>query len=177
LADGQSVAQAKQAITGRLQALARAHAILAGAAWEGASLREILKREFGEDFSDSVDVTGCDIVVNEGAAHQFALIIHELTTNALKYGSLSVPGGRISVAGKVDEANGASQFFLIWRESGGPPVTKPTKKGFGNVILFDAAKQFGMDISVDYDPMGLKYELRVPMHVIAPSKPDNVVPM
>jgi two-component sensor histidine kinase len=178
LADGQSVAQAKQVITGRLQALARAHAILAGAAWEGASLREILKREFGKDFSDSVDVTGCDIVVNAGAAHQFALIIHELTTNALKYGALSVPGGRISVAGKVDEANGASQFFLMWSESGGPPVMKPTRKGFGSVILFDTAKQFGMDIGVDYDPKGLKFELRVPMHVIAPSKPsDSVVSM
>src|SRR5205823_14534848 len=75
LADGQTAAQTKQVITGRLQALARAHAILAGAAWEGAPLQEILKREFGEDFSDSVDVTGCDIVVSADAAHQFALII------------------------------------------------------------------------------------------------------
>ncbi len=178
LTDGRTIAQAKQVIAGRLQALARAHAILAGAAWEGAPLWEILKREFGEDFSHSVEVTGCDIVVNAGAAHQFALIIHELATNALKYGALSAPAGRISVAGSVEEANGASQFSLMWSESGGPPVAEPARKGFGSVILFDAAKQFGMDISVKYDPKGLSYKLRVPMRDIAPSNPsDGVVPM
>ncbi len=129
LIEGQTVAQAKQVISGRLQALARAHAILAGAAWEGAPLQEILKREFGEDFSKCVNVTGCDIVVNAGAAHQFALIIHELATNALKYGAQSVQSGRISIVGNVKRANGAQQFSLVWSESGGPPVIKPTRKG------------------------------------------------
>jgi two-component sensor histidine kinase len=177
LSDGQTIAQARQVITGRLQALARAHAILAGAAWEGAPLREILKREFGEEFTDSVNVSGCDIVVNAGAAHQFALIIHELATNAFKYGALSVPGGRILVAGNVAQANDASEFSLMWRESGGPPVTPPSRTGFGSVILFNAAKQFGMDIDVNYDPLGLRYELRVPMQHIAPSMPsDSAVP-
>jgi two-component sensor histidine kinase len=54
------------------------------------------------------------------------------------------------VAGNVYKGNGAAQFFLIWTESGGAPVAKPTRKGFGSVILFDAAKLFGMDISVAY---------------------------
>jgi two-component sensor histidine kinase len=172
LSGGQSVSQAKQVITGRLLALARAHAILAGAAWEGAPLREILKREFGEDSSDAVDVTGCDVVVNAGAAHQFALIIHELATNALKYGALSVPGGRVSVAGTVEQANGTPHFSLMWSESGGPPVMQPTRKGFGSVILFDTARQFGMDISVDYHPKGFRYALRVPLQEIAPRPAD-----
>jgi two-component sensor histidine kinase len=175
LADGQTIAQAKQVISGRLQALARAHAILAGTAWEGAPLREILKRELGEDFSSSVDVTGCDIFVSAGAAHQFALIIHELTTNALKYGALSVPGGRVSVAGRVENVNGASQFSFVWSESGGPPVAEPTRKGFGSVILFDTAKQFGMDTKVEYHAKGLGYELHVAMQEIAPSKPSDSV--
>lgn len=169
LIEGPTVAQAKQVITGRLQALARTHAILAGAAWEGAPLPEILKREFGEEFYKYVKIRGCDIVVNADAAHQFALIIHELATNALKYGALSVPRGRISILGKVKQANGASQFSLTWSEKGGPPVAKPTRKGFGSVILFDAAKQFGMDINVQYDTTGLRYELRVPTHQISPS--------
>ena len=139
LIEGPTVAQAKQVITGRLQALARTHAILAGAAWEGAPLPEILKREFGEEFYKYVKIRGCDIVVNADAAHQFALIIHELATNALKYGALSVPSGRISILGKVKQASGVSQFSLTWSEKGGPPVAKPTRKGFGSVILFDAA--------------------------------------
>ena len=80
-----------------------------------------------------------------------------------------MPRGRISILGKVKQANGASQFSLTWSEKGGPPVAKPTRKGFGSVILFDAAKQFGMDINVQYDTTGLRYELRVPTHQISPS--------
>jgi two-component sensor histidine kinase len=169
LGEAQTVAQAKDVILGRLAALSGTHAILAGAAWEGAPLGEIVKREFGVDSSSAVDVSGCDIVVNAGAAHHFALIIHELATNALKYGALSVPGGRISVAGSVEQANGVPQFCLRWSESGGPPVAKPTRKGFGSVILFEVAKQFGMDVSVDFDPKGLRYELRVPVKAVAAS--------
>jgi len=176
LIEGQTAAQAKQVITGRLQALARTHAILGGAAWEGASLDEIIRREFGEDLAGYVDVSGCGIVINASAAHQFALIIHELTTNAIKYGALSVPGGRVSVAGHAEQASGDSRFSLVWRETGGPAVAQPTRKGFGSVILSDAAKQFGMDIDVRYEPTGLCYELHVSMRDIAPSKPSDEGP-
>jgi len=172
LVEGQTLAQAKRVITERLLALARAHAILAGAAWESAPLQEILKRELIED-AESVDVKGCDILVNASAAQQFALIVHELTTNAMKYGALSVPGGRVSIGGDVQQANGAPVFSLLWKESGGPPVANPTRKGFGSVILIDTAKQFGMDVRVDYDANGLSYKLHVPLSRIAPSAPPE----
>jgi PAS domain S-box-containing protein len=175
LIEGQTVAQAKQVIAGRLQALARTHAILDGTAWEGAPLREILKREFDTDFSNHVDINGCDIVVNASAAHQFALIVHELGTNAIKYGALSAPGGHISIVGSIKQTHGASQFSMLWSESGGPLVAMPTRKGFGSIVLFDAAKQFGMDINVNYDPTGLIYQLRVPVHEIQPSKVSEIV--
>ena len=169
LSEYRTAAEAKQVITGRLTALARTHAILAETAWEGAPLDEILKRELS-GFANSVHVTGCDIVANAAAAHQFALIFHELATNALKYGALSVPGGRISVTAEVTQAKGAPQFSLLWNESGGPPITEPARKGFGSVILFETAKQFGMEVTVTYDPGGLKYALRVPLQDIVPSK-------
>lgn len=169
LVEGQTVAQAKEAITGRLLALARTQAVLAGKAWEGAPLQEILKRELSDDMK-SVDVTGCDMLVNASAARQFGLIIHELTTNAIKYGALSVPSGRISIAGDVRQANGAPEFAFLWRESGGPPAAAPARKGFGSVILFDAAKEFGMDVHAEYDPKGLSYEVRVPLGRIIPSE-------
>ena len=178
LSNGQSAADAKEVITGRLQALGRAHAILAGSAWEGASLHEILKREFGDAFADAVTVTGCDIVVNAGAAHQFALIVHELTTNAVKYGALSAPGGRISVAGAIEQADTAPRFSLTWTETGGPPVAEPTRKGFGSRLLIDAARQFGMDVTVSYDPQGLRYVLRAPLGTIASSiGSDSMAPV
>jgi two-component sensor histidine kinase len=168
LVEGQTLDQTKAVIAGRLRALARTHAILAGAAWEGAPLAEILRREFEDGFADCVDIGGCDVVVNEKAAHQFALIFHELATNAIKYGALSAPQGRISIVGGVEQASGAPRFALLWSERGGPPAAQPARKGFGSVVLLDAAKQFGMQVGITYDPQGLIYRLDVPLQDIVP---------
>jgi two-component sensor histidine kinase len=150
-----------------VQALARASSILSSTDWKGAPLGEIFNREFGNQMLGSVVVTGCDIVINAEAALQFALIVHELATNALKYGALSVPEGSISVSGSVTQDNGISQFSLKWTERGGPRVAVPVRKGFGNVILFDLPRAFGMQIDIQYDPAGLIYTLSVPIGIIA----------
>src|SRR5947207_7301149 len=142
LDEGKTISEAKYVLNGRLQALARAYAALADAAWEGASLAEILGRQFA-GFSQRISVSGCDIVVTPSAAQQFALIIHELSTNALKYGALSARAGRVSIKGKIDRLNGGGTFTFVWRETGGPAVTKSTRRGFGSVILLDSAKHFG----------------------------------
>ena len=169
LVEGQTVAETKEILIGRLQALARAHTMLANAAWEGAPLIEIIKREFA-GFSQQLGVNGCDIIVDPRAAHQFALIVHELATNALKHGALSAPDGRISIEGKIEQLNGQSLFSFLWKESGGPLVSAPTRKGFGSVVLLDAAKQFGQRVAVDYAPQGLSYELELLLSTIIASK-------
>jgi two-component sensor histidine kinase len=174
LRDGQTAAQARQIIAGRLNALARTHAIVEGTEWKGAHLEGILRKELGETFAESVDIAGCDMAVNATAGQIFALIFHELTTNAVKYGALSVPGGRISIAGSVTQDGGEPQFCFSWSESGGPKVSQPTRKGFGSVILVEAAKQFGMKVCATYDPAGLQYTLRLAVHAIAiPGTPDE----
>jgi two-component sensor histidine kinase len=174
-AEGKTMAEVERVISGRVQALARTHAILAGADWEGALLSEILSREVGDEFSTSVAVTGCNILLSADAAQQFALIIHELATNALKYGALSVAGGTVTAVGNVVHAAGAAEFSLLWTEHGGPLVAQPTRKGFGSVILFDTPKTFGMQVSASYDPDGLSYALSVPMHIVAPSNCADIV--
>jgi PAS domain S-box-containing protein len=174
LVEGQTITQARKVLAGRVEALALAHTILAGASWEGAPLVEILKRELGE-FAKDVNASGCDIVINARAAHQFALITHELATNALKYGALSASGGRIAITGNVEQLNGASLFSFLWKESGGPLVLQPTRKGFGSVILVDAAKQFGQRIALNYEPDGLSYELIVPLSQIEASTSAIIV--
>jgi two-component sensor histidine kinase len=167
--ESKSAAEIRHDLTGRVQALARAYAIVADATWEGVSLAALLDREFAA-FSRHVDVDGCDIIVSASAAQQFSLIIHELATNALKYGALSVPGGLVSVEGKTDRLNGGT-FSFAWRETGGPPVTAPTRKGFGSVILLDSAKQFSRNVALDYTRQGLRYELQLQLSAIEPSKP------
>lgn len=167
-AESHSIAEGMEVFNGRLGALARAHAMLAKAAWTGAPLVEILKREF-TPFARHLIVHGCDIVVSTQAAQQFALIVHELATNAAKYGALSTPGGRVAVEGRIEQLNGEPLFSFRWRESGGPPVSAPTRRGFGSVILLDAARQFGQHAALNFEPEGLTYELQLPLRVIEAS--------
>jgi PAS domain S-box-containing protein len=164
--ESKSAAEIKYVLNDRLRALARAYQVMA----EGgsASLAAILEREFS-GFSRQVKFGGCDIVVNPSAAQQFALIIHELATNALKYGALSAPSGCVSIQGKIDRLNGGGTFRFVWRETGGPAVTKPTRRGFGSVILLDSAKHFGQSVELDYAPRGLSYELQVQLNTIEAS--------
>ncbi len=169
LDEAKTPAEAKFVLNGRVQALAQAYSVLAKTAWDGASLAAILDRQVA-GFSSRLDVSGCDIIISPSAAHQFALIVHELATNALKYGALSAPDGRVSIEGKIDRLNGGGTFSFAWTETGGPPVTGPTRKGFGSVILLDSAKQFGHSVVLDYAPRGLRYELQLQLSAIEASK-------
>ena len=169
LDEGKTLAEAKEVLNGRVQALAQAYATLADAAWEGAPLAEILGRQFA-GFSQRIAMSGCDIVVAPSAAQQFALITHELATNALKYGALSTPDGRVSIEGKTERLDGRQVFSLQWRESGGPPVSLPTRKGFGSVILLDSAQHFAQTVAMNFEPQGLHYELQLNLSEIEASK-------
>ena len=160
-----SLDTAKEVFGGRLNALAQAHSLLADAAWKGVPLDEIIRREFA-GFSDHLSVGGCAIDLNTPAAQQFALMIHELATNAVKYGALSVPEGRISIECDIERANGSGTFRFQWNETGGPKVSVPKRRGFGSVILLDAAKQFSQHVTLNYDEQGLRYEARFPLSAI-----------
>jgi two-component sensor histidine kinase len=165
LVEGQTIGGAKEVLTGRLNALAQAHSLLADAGWQGASLTDIIQRQFA-GFSRRVNISGCDIVLNTPAAQQFALAVHELATNAVKYGALSVAEGNVSIECEVKRASENGTFSFLWKESGGPTVSAPRRKGFGSAILLDAAKQFGQHVALNYDPDGLRYELRLSLGAI-----------
>lgn len=153
----------------RLMALGRAHRMLAEAAWRGASLSEILDRELAA-FSNNLAATGCDVVLNPAAAQQFALIIHELATNAIKHGSLSVHSGRVAVEGRIEYGEGKKAFRFTWQEIGGPTVIPPERRGFGSSVLVQGARSFSRDVAMDFFPSGLRYELQVPMSAFVTAK-------
>ncbi len=166
LIDGRTVGEAKQILIGRVHALAEANAMLAEAVWSGVSLREILAREF-EGFPEQPDIKGCDINVNARAAQEFALLVHELGTNSVKFGAWSVENGHVLVEGKTDQSDGEQIFYFIWREVGGPPIhPRPTAKGLGNTILLESGKPFGGQATIDFNPNGLIFELRLPFKAI-----------
>jgi two-component sensor histidine kinase len=162
---GKTLREAKEILDGRLAALGRAHRMLAEAAWTGAPLDEIIKDEL-KAFADHVSVSGCELLVNTPAAQQFALIVHELATNAAKYGALSAPTGKVVILGKIERVNGEHIFAMAWNESGGPSVRKPRRKGFGSTILLEGARQFGRHADLRFELEGLRYELWLPLSTI-----------
>lgn len=168
LKDAKTVAEASYVLNGRVKAMSQAYSLLADAAWEGTSLAKILSAQSILD-SKRVTVDGCEVNVTARAAQQFAMIVHELSTNALKYGALSIPNGRISISGKLDRHDGSGSFVFSWKESGGPRVVPPTRKGFGSAILLEAAQQFG-EVNVEYLPEGLSYQLRLDLKEVESAK-------
>jgi two-component sensor histidine kinase len=173
LTQEQSISEAKNVLNGRLAALAHAHGLLANAAWTGAPLKEIVAQELSH-FSNQVSITACDILIDTPAAQNFALIVHELTTNAVKYGALSNSEGRVEVDCGTEGVNGEGRFRFTWREFGGPPVSEPTRTGFGSSILLNVAKQFAPKVQVKYAPEGLVYEIHAPLSLIKASQAPTV---
>jgi two-component sensor histidine kinase len=99
------------------------------------------------------------------AAQELGLALHELATNASKYGALSVPTGRIEIGWTIsDWAASTKRFHMTWRESGGPAVQRPIRKGFGStVIVATLSRTFTGEAELDYRPEGVRWEFTAPM--------------
>lgn len=149
------------AFLGMLDTIARTQEVLD--AETTAPLRTILEDEL-RGFSYRIVDDGCELRLSPRAAQDFALIVHELATNALKYGALSRPEGSVE-AGWRRDANGRKCTFF-WTERGGPPVSPPTRRGFGSSILNDLARGFASKVELDYAPEGLRYELQADLAAV-----------
>jgi two-component system, chemotaxis family, CheB/CheR fusion protein len=160
-----SLAQAREALTARLHALANANAVLVEANWQRASLKAVIDRELAS-FVSRASIEGPLIELIPSATQAFALVIHELATNAAKHGALSTTGGKVAIRWSVEERAESPSFSFSWQESGGPPVTAPERNGFGTTLLKSA---FGSDATprLDYAPQGLHYILEVALSAVA----------
>jgi PAS domain S-box-containing protein len=165
LEEGKTTAEAKFLLNGRVQALAAAYKALASSGWTSVTLADVIEQQFA-GFSTRMTITGCDVAIGPAAAQQFALIIHELATNALKYGALSTPGGHVYIEGKVERLNGGGAFSFAWRETGGPIILQPTRKGFGTVVLVDSVRELARGVEMNFDPKGLTYKLQFELSAI-----------
>jgi PAS domain S-box-containing protein len=143
------------AFLGMLDTIARTQEVLD--AETTAPLRTLIEDEL-RGFACRIVDDGCDLRLSPRAAQDFALIIHELATNALKYGALSRPEGSVETGWRRDRDGRSCTFF--WTEHGGPPVTAPTRRGFGSSILGDLARGFARKVELDYAPAGFRYELQ-----------------
>lgn len=160
------VATVKEALVARLVALGKAHDILLSGEGEGAGLEAVVAgalaiHDDGE--ADRIALSGPPIEVGPKAALSLALMIHELATNAAKYGAFSVPGGRVRVAWSV--VPGAEPHLaMTWTESGGPPVAAPTRRGFGSrLIERGLSGAVGGETQTTYAPEGVICRILAPL--------------
>jgi two-component sensor histidine kinase len=156
-----------ESFASRIVSLARTQTLLTEDYWQTASLREILESElepYGDGNGNRIALEGPDAVVTADLAVPIGMAIHELTTNALKYGSLSVPAGRIDVRWDMREEGRERIVTLEWRESGGPRVEEPERRGFGTMLLERVlATQCEATIENRFDPDGLVFRMEAPI--------------
>ena len=154
----------KSAIEGRIQALANVHALFVESRWEGAHLNNLVTQELSpycQDVEARTRIEGPDLLLEPYAAQTIAITLHELATNAAKYGALSVPDGRVHVAWSGGEK---AHLILRWTETGGPLVTSPTRKGFGTRVMERMIReQLKGKMQFDWRAEGLVCEIVLPV--------------
>lgn len=149
-------------VEGRVNCLARAHTQLADAKWVGVDIRQLLRGELSACGAEGrVSLDGPAVRLEPVAVQAFTLAAHEMTTNAVRHGALSVPEGRVNASWTSEPGTGRLRFR--WREVGGPPVvTPPRRKGFGIKLIEMSTKgQMSGSVTFDWDPAGLGCELFV----------------
>lgn len=151
----------KQILEARLQALARANRRLTESDWSGLTLDEIIRSEL-EAYLSCCDIEGGRIVIDRQYAQSFSLVLHELATNAIKYGALSTREGRVHISWGPKGNGRDRQMVFRWREQGGPPVIPPKRRGFGSRLL---TATFARTRS-SFDPDGFSCEIEVPLREV-----------
>jgi len=171
LAGGRTIDEAREVLMARLQSLAHAHALLTEARWEGAELRDVVESEIA-GFSERVRVSGPPIRLSPSGVQTFALIVHELSTNAAKYGALSSANGEVAVTWSLG-GHGESRFMdLAWCESGGPPVSPASHTGFGLSLVTAMGSSPGAEPMIQFAPDGFACRIRVPLNTISPRRSE-----
>jgi two-component sensor histidine kinase len=157
---------------GRLASFGRAQDLLTAANWATAPLHDVIKTALSpyRTGEGRFTVSGPPMVVKSRQALALSLAIHELATNALKYGALTVETGRVSITWKSEDQPDGPKFVFVWREFGGPPVSQPASVGFGSRLITRVLKDdFRGSVDVSYGSTGLICSLTAPLENLATS--------
>jgi two-component sensor histidine kinase len=151
----------REKFEGRLGALAEAHNLLSTEKWQGSELQDVVRRVLQPyllNNPERIKMFGPQVPLSPRVAVVLSMIVHEIATNAAKYGALSNDNGTITVDWEVITENATKKLRLIWTEAGGPHVTAPVRRGFGSRLIERSARdQLGGEATVDFLPRGVVY--------------------
>ena len=160
-----TIDQFKDRFTQRLHAIAVSQDVLVSENWAGANLRDLVQRQLSAfvDPGPRLRLGGPDVFLTPSAAQNLGLAIHELATNAMKYGAWSLPTGKVSVAWVKQDEGVDCQLQLSWHESEGPRVSPPANLGFGSTVIDDlVGKSLNGNVVTNFAPEGFSWELQFP---------------
>jgi PAS domain S-box-containing protein len=165
---------------GRLHGLARSHDVLVRQDWTGATIRDLVTAQlapFVREDGASVDMSGEDLVLKPDAVQNLGFALFELGTNAVKYGALAAPAGKVTIRWELVEAGERKHVRFVWRETGGPPVAQPLRKGFGAMVIERfIAVTFGGQVESLFLPEGFCWTLEIPAEHLLSDAPARRPP-
>lgn len=164
----ESIEEANAAFASRLVALGQATEVLTSAAWQSATLNDVVMAGLASvgDAGDRVERKGPPVNLDSQVALALTLALHELTTNACKYGALSNDYGRVSLRWHLEtvENTGVTRFRFVWQEIGGPIVIPPTSKGFGSKMIERSLRSyFRGETALSFKPEGVEFRIDAPL--------------
>ncbi len=157
----------------RVHAMSRSQDLLTARNWAGVTVADLVRAQlapFVEDASARIEMAGPDLLLKPDVVHSLSLALHELATNAAKYGALSIPDGRVAIRWDIATSAGdGRRFHMTWRETGGPPVHPPERKGFGHIVIAEmAAAALRGAVKLDFDAAGVTWTLdALAAHVVS----------
>ena len=162
----------------RLQGLAASHDVLVRNSWQGAPLADLMRQQllpFMDIQSSRLELTGPNVVVTAEATQAIGLAIHELATNAIKYGALSVPAGKIKISWAFDNGSlASSELLLKWVEQGGPPVVTPSRNGFGHLVIGEMIERsLNAKVILEFATHGLEWSVSIPSNSLVIEAQDS----
>lgn len=155
-----------QTLDGRIQSMAAAHTLLSQSRWHGVGLTDLVRNQLAPYATDAnMTISGTDVMLTAAATQAMAMVLHELVTNAAKYGALSIPGGRVAISwDRKPDSGAAASLMFVWHELGGPPVAVATRSGYGTSLIRDLIPhELGGAVDLILAPDGARCRIEIPL--------------
>jgi len=153
-----------KALDGRIQSMAAAHSLLSLSRWQGVGLKDLVRDQLAPYATDAnAKVSGPNIMLTAATTQALAMVLHELVTNAAKYGALSVPDGQVSVSWTNPAGRDGTNLTITWRETGGAQVSNPAQFGFGTSLIRGLVPhELGGVVDLAFEPEGVHCRIEIP---------------